>query len=296
MKKSKRDFTRDKKMEIFCGLLPIIILISIVTLLPSVSAFGISLFRTKYMNIESFVGLYNFIRFFSNTYAFLNIRSTLIFVVVSVVFSIPIAFILALLLNRSLPGTKFFRSILIIPYVLAQIVIALMWKWILDPTYGPVNYYFQQLFNIGKIDFIGSSILAMPTLILVNVWRTYPMPLIMILSALQTIPHELKEAALIDGASWHHIIRKITIPWVSYSVAIGAIMLTLENFTMVTLILIMTGGGPLRLTETLGMRVYIEAFQAWNISMAAAIGVMIFVCNTFFGYSYIRFIYKGIEA
>jgi multiple sugar transport system permease protein len=296
MKTMKAHFSNNTTREIILGLLPIILLVLFVTLVPSVSAFGISLFRSKFMNIESFVGLYNFMGFFSTPYAFMNILTTMVFVVSSVALSIPAAFLLALLLNRALPGTKFFRSILIIPYVIAQIVIALMWKWILDPTYGPVNYYFQQLFNIGKIDFVGSSLLAMPTVILANVWRTYPMPLILILSALQTIPHELTEAARIDGASWHHIIRKITIPWVSYSIAVGAVMLTLENFTNVTLILILTGGGPLRTTETLGVRVYIEAFQVWNISMAAAIGVIIFICNGFFGYSYMRFMYKDIDA
>jgi ABC-type sugar transport system permease subunit len=217
-----------------------------------------------------------------------DVVNSLKYVVGSLAISLPLGLALALALNRELPFIHAFRTIIIAPWVVSQTVAALLWVWLLDPAYGPIGYVLKSWLRLPGILFVGSPELAMPTLILANVWLSYPLATVLLLAALQTIPPDLYEAAQIDGCSSWKCFSSVTLPLLRSTLLSTAIMLTLQYFSMVTLIFVMTGGGPVGVTRVLALRVFLEGFVNYNVGYAAAIGMVIFLLNIVFSAAYIR--------
>lgn len=240
----------------------------------------------EYTKIVEYVGLKNFYIFFTDPYTWRSMKVSFIYVLGSVAVSLPLGIALAVVFNQKVRFKALFQSIIIIPWILAQIVAALLWKWLLDPVYGPINYLFDQA-GFNKIS-LGDLRWAMPILIFINVWKSYPFVMVLTLAALKTISKELYEAARIDGASEIQSFSRITIPLIMPTLIITLIQITLQSFNMITLIFILTGGGPLGLTETLSLRVYLDAFQYWNLSFSAIGGIVILLFNIIFSLIYIR--------
>ena len=168
-------------------------------------------------------------------------------------------------------------------------VTALLWGWIYNPLYGPINYLLSVLGG-GEIDFLGDPKIAMVSLILSNVWRTYPLAMVLLLAALQTIPLGLYEAAHVDGATRIQIFRYITLPMIQPTILITIIMLSSHYFNMVTQILFLTDGAPLGKTEVLSLRLFHELFISWKVGLAASIGILIVIFNVLFTLLYIKFL------
>jgi ABC-type sugar transport system permease subunit len=207
------------------------------------------------------------------------------YVIGTVLITIPLGYVYSLILTASIRGVIVFRSIILIPWIISQVVIALLWKWFLDGTYGPLIYYLSRL-NIKGIQFLGEKF-ALHTLVFANVWRTFPFAMVMLLASLQTIPGEIYESAKVDGANGFQVFWKITFPFTISTLLITIIMVTLESFNMVTLINTLTAGGPLAKTETLSLRVYKETFQNWRLDYATTTGVIILLFNIVFSLGYI---------
>lgn len=274
-----------KHWELIYLLLPGLLVIAAVTIYPAIYSFWVSFHKTSYTQVNEFVGLKNYISFFQNPISAKNISASLKYVFGTVFFSVPLGYFFALILKGDIGGVKFYRSVLLIPWIISQVVIALLWKWFLDGTYGPFVYTLERL-SFQKINFFGKE-RAMGTLIFSNVWRVYPYVMVMMLAALQTVPSELYESATIDGANKWQCFRSITFPYTVSTLLITVIMITLESFNMVTLINTLTGGGPLNLTYTLSLSVYRDAFQNWKIASASTTGVVILFFNVFFSLGYI---------
>ena len=274
-----------KHWELFYLLFPGLAVIIAVTFFPAVYALWVSFHETSYTNIGAFVGLKNYIKFFTNSSSLKLVTNSLTYVIGTVVFAVPIGYLFAIVLKGGIRGQKIFRSVLLIPWIISQVVIALLWKWFLDGTYGPFIYILEKL-GFSKINFFGKE-LAMATLIFTNVWRTYPFIMVMMLAAIQTVPSDLYESATIDGANPRQCFFSITLPYTMSTLLISVIMITLESFNMVTLINTLTGGGPLNRTYTLSLSVYRDAFQNWKIASASTTGVVILFFNVFFSLAYI---------
>lgn len=282
--KVRRTGVRNKEIAFF--LLPGTLLVFLVTIYPIYSSIRLSLFKTEYLKTVRFVWLGNYLTFFTDPSAIVNIKASLVYVLGTLALSIPLGFVLAIILNRNIRFKALFRSIVIIPWILAQVVVALLWKWLLDPIFGPVNYWLSQL-GLEKINPMGSQGWAMFTLILANIWRSYPYAMVLIMAALQTVPREVYESATIDGASGFGIFFRITLPLISSTLLITVITLTLNTLNMVTLIYVLTGGGPFGATEVLGVRVYREAFEYWHLGYATTGGMVMFLLNVIFSVMYI---------
>lgn len=279
-----RNWQKFKTLSFF--LLPGIALVCFITLYPILSTIKMSLYRMEYTKFIEYVGLKNFFIFLTNPYTWRSIKVSFVYVLGSVVISLPLGIALAVILNQEIRFKALFRSIIIIPWVLAQLVAALLWKWLLDPVYGPINYLFSQA-GFNKIS-LGDQKWTMLILIFVNVWRSYPFVMVLILAALQTVPKEFYEAAKIDGASKTQSFSRITIPLIMPTLIITLIQITLHSFNMVTLIFLLTGGGPLELTTTLSLKVYMDAFQYWKLPFSAIGGIVVLLFNIIFSLIYIR--------
>ena len=264
-----------------------LLLVILVSFYPIFYALRLSLYETNYMTIGRFIGLGNFLRAALDLRVHNSILISLGYVFGSLVLVVPIGLGLALVLNRPIRFRGFFRTILIFPWIVSQTVTAMLWSWLLNPSFGQVNYVIAAL-GFSRVMFIGNPDLAMKTLVAANVWQTYPYAMILCLAALQTIPNELYEAARIDGASPRECFRHVTLPLISNVLMVVVIMCTLHYFNMVTLMYVLTGGGPVFRTETLSLKVFLEAFSHWDMSLASTLGIVIFAFNIFFSLLYIK--------
>jgi len=266
---------------------PAVLLVGFISLYPIAYALYLSLFRTRYLERLAFVGLGNYQRLYLDPAFWQNLGHSLVYVFGSLVLVLPFGLSAAILLNQPIWGRAVLRALIILPWVISQTIIALLWSWLLNPDFGPAIYLFQRMGG-AKLTLLSDVQTALPTLIGVNVWGSYPMATVLLLAALQTIPPELKDAAKVDGTTrWQHFVH-ITLPFVQPTLLVATIMLTLLYFNMVTLILILTGGGPVGATEVLSLRAFKEGFDFWRIGFAASLGMVIFVFNVLFSLLYIR--------
>ena len=268
-------------------LLPALAVAALVVFYPIVFAVDLSLHETSFLKKGAFIGLQHYAAFFGSTGGWQVLKNSLVLVLGSTALAIPIGMGLALLLHMKIRLKAAFRMVLVLPWVISQVITALLWKWILNIQFGLTRLVTDAL-GLLPIDFVGEFETAMPTLILVNVWRTFPFAMLLLLAALQTVPRELHEAAEIDGAGAWSRFRHVTLPLIKSTVLVVAIMLSLSYFNHVDLPLILTGGGPLGETRILALAAYEEAFVLNKMGYGSAIAVVVFAVNILLSLVYLR--------
>ncbi|MCG8652705.1 MAG: sugar ABC transporter permease, partial [Pirellulales bacterium] len=216
-----------------------------------------------------------------------RIWNSFVFVAFTLVFAMPLGIGLALVLDGEVRFRTAIRTILIIPWLVSNIVGALLWAWILNAQFGPIAYA-ASLFGTTIPNAPTSLSLAMPSVVLVNVWSTYPLVMIFVLAALQTVPRELHEAASIDGATAVQRFASVTFPCIKNTLLVALVLTTLWSFNMVTIILVMTGGGPVGATDTMAFNIWEEGFRLYRMGMASTGAVVVFVINIAFAIAYMR--------
>jgi multiple sugar transport system permease protein len=280
----------DKLPYIFVA--PALLVLLLVAAYPVFFAVQRSFYATKFLELGTYVGWRHYIEFFTQPHGWLTIRNSLVFSVACVALTLPFSILLALILNRPLPFRTTIRTLLILPWIVSQTIAGLLWGWVLNPSFGPVPYFIGSLFGT-RVAFFQDPNLAMAATVVANVWQSYGLSFVLVLAALQTIPDDLYEAAELDGAGRWDRLRWITLPLLRPTLAISLIVLTLHNLNMVSLILVLTGGGPAGATETLSVRVFNEAFQFQNMGLAAMMGVIIAALNFAFSVAYLRVLRRG---
>jgi ABC-type sugar transport system permease subunit len=180
-----------------------------------------------------------------------------------------------------------FRTILILPWLISNLVGALLWAWIGNPQYGLLPYLLQQV-GITMPNIITNPAAAMASVILASVWASTPLVMVFVLAALQSVPTDLTEAARIDGASPWRRFWKITLPLVRNTTMMAVVLTSLHAFKSVEIILVMTGGGPNGATETMATKVFHEAFTLLRIGVGSAGAVVIFLLNLAFTTAFVR--------
>lgn len=268
---------------------PVVVLILLVIFLPIIYALWLSTQKTDFTTPIAFIGLHNYINIFTDPDInfFNSLKSSLQFVVGSLAITIPFALILAVLLNKNIKYKAFFRSIFVLPWVISQVAAALIWSWLYNTNYGPLTYLLKVL-GFKAIKFLGDPNYAMISVIFTNVWRTYPFAMILMLAALQSIPEELVEASRVDGANSLQIFFRVKLPLIQNVIMNVFILLSLLYFNTVTVILILTEGGPLNLTYTLALKTFKESFFYWRFSTGVTLGIIIFIINILISLLYIK--------
>jgi arabinogalactan oligomer/maltooligosaccharide transport system permease protein len=202
---------------------------------------------------------------------------TIIWTVANVFFHVVLGVFLALLLNQKIRGRSVYRTLLILPWAIPQYIVALTWRGMFNYEYGSINIILTKYLHLPAVEWLKSPTEAFLACILTNVWLGFPFMMVVALGALQSIPHELYEAADIDGASWYHKLKNITIPLIR-PVMIPAITLgivwTFNNLNIVWLV--SNGGEPSDNTHILVSFVYKAAFNLYRYGYAAALSMVIF--------------------
>jgi len=266
---------------------PAFVLIASVSFIPIGYAIVQSFFRSPTLQLGRFVGLSNYGDFFLARQGIETVQNSLIFVAGTVLIAVPFGFALALIVNAPIPFRGLFRTILILPWLISNLVGALLWAWIGNPQYGLLPYLLQQI-GVTMPNIITDPAAAMGSVIVASVWASTPLVMVFVLAALQSVPSDLVEAARIDGASPWRRFWKITLPFVRNTTMMAVVLTSLHAFKSVEIILVMTGGGPNGATETLATKVFHEAFTLLRIGVGSAGAVMIFLLNLAFTMTFVR--------
>ena len=238
-----------------------------------------------------FAGLENYQTIFSDSVFWQAIGHTLYFTIMSVVFHLLIGLAFALMLNNSRinPAIKsLFRVLYILPWLFTAVIIAIIWRLLLDPN-GVVNSVLMALHIVDfKVEWFSSTRTALHALTFVNIWAGYPLYMVSLLAGLQGISRDLYEAASIDGARAFQKFLFITIPQlrpIMIGIALMDFIWTMQVFPLVWMT---TGGGPIYATEVLSTYTYKLAFSNYQFSLASASAVCILVMSLSVTYFYIR--------
>jgi multiple sugar transport system permease protein len=270
-----------------------VLLILAFTIVPAVYAFIMSLYKVNFVQLTDFVGFQNYVNVLTDPQTQVNLTVTLKFVAAALAGTVLTAFGLALILNRPLPGRSFFRTAIMIPWVTTQVVSTLLVKWMLDFQYGFVNQLLRAV-GLVPISFLGNAKYAMFSLVGITIWRSAAYGMVLLLAGLQTIPGELYEAAEVDGANAYRRFVAITMPLIRGPLLIMVVMESMGLVSLVTPILVLTGGGPADATEVLALRLFREAFTNFNMGLGATIAMVIFALDIVLSLVYIRLLRQKV--
>lgn len=257
-------------------LLPALVLVLVVVFAPMVEAVLTSLYDLILWkpNAARFVGLGNYIKLFLDPVFWIALGHTAIWIGLTVPLQMGLGLVAALLLNREFPWRGLARALVIIPWALPSVVIALMWRWIYDPNTGILNDLLLRLSMIQTaVPWLADPDVALYAVIATLTWQGFPFFAVMILAGLQGIPKSQYEAAAIDGASAWRQFRHITLPGIAPVLATAGLLRVIWVANSMDVIFVMTGGGPGYATHTLPLYAFIRARQNLDFGYGTSIAV-----------------------
>lgn len=217
----------------------------------------------------------NYSKVLANPETWQSLGITAIYTAVTVAGAIAIAMAAALMLRREMPGRRWLRTLVLIPWPVPGVIATVMFVWMLDGTYGVINFIMRTIGLIQEnIPWFFNPETALIGVLMPTIWVAYPLCTMMILASLQSVPKELYEAAKVDGATPYQQFRFITWPAVQSTTVLAMIITGLWCFTTFDFVYAITRGGPNRATETLAVAIYNEAFQFFHLPYASALGVV----------------------
>jgi multiple sugar transport system permease protein len=265
-----------KNLISYLMLSPVLVFFIIFVYYPIImSAIG-SFFDWTILGKFEFIGFNNYKELFQSSLFRKSLSNTLYYVIFSVSISTVLAFFLAFLLNRIPKFNSFFRTTYFVPVVTSLVAISIVWKWIFEPRVGILNY-FLSLFNIPSKAWLLNEKLAMPSVILMSIWKNTGFYMIIFLTGLKGISRDYYEAAEIDGASTWQQIRFITLPLLTPITFFVLTMNMLRAWQVFPEIFVMTQGGPVDATRVVVFDIWEYAFQYLRLGYGSAASYVLFI-------------------
>lgn len=256
---------------------PLVALIAAFVLYPMAQGVRVSLYDSRDLvpRPEEFAGLANFAWLLRSPATVKSVRVTVLYVAVTTVAATLVGLASALVLNASFRGRALFRAAVTIPWGTPLVASALIWFWMFDPQYGVVNYAVRGLgLTVQGIPWLISPQWALPAVMTVDVWRTFPFGTLVLLTALQGIDPDLYGAAAVDGAGRAAVFRHVVLPSIRPSLLILCLLYTIWGMKRFDTIWILTQGGPADATNVLSVFIYREAFRNFRIGQASAMALV----------------------
>ncbi|MDF3308378.1 sugar ABC transporter permease [Rhodococcus sp. T2V] len=277
-------------------LLPALIFMIVVTQIPFLFTLYYS---TQSWNLvrpgsREFVGLQNYVDVFKDSQFREVAVNTVILIVGTVLISVVLGLLLALLLDRAFLGRGIVRTLLITPFLVTPVAGALLWKTTMfDPVFGIVNFVLSP-FGVGQVDWVSRFPLAA---VMVNlVWQWTPFMMLLILAGLQSMPRDILEAARVDGAKPFAMFRELTLPHLRRFIELGAVLGAIYLINTFDAIYMMTQGGPGTASSNLPFYIYQRAFLGFDIGQAAAMGVIVVIATIVVATLALRLIFKSFTG
>ncbi|MCZ7854656.1 MULTISPECIES: carbohydrate ABC transporter permease [Agrobacterium] len=266
---------------------PAVLILFLVTLYPTAFVAWLSFQKTKYYELAGFVGLANYQEVLTSPEFWDTTLISLIYVFGSLAGAVILGMAAALLLNNAGVTGSALRVFILFPWTLSMSVVGSIWLWLLNPSFGPIPYLIQATgFDPGLM--LGDPGLALPLITLVTAWWSFPYVMVMATAAMQSIPKELYEAVEIDGGGALVKFRYVTLTHIMPTLGSAALTLSIIYLTLMTLIIVMTGGGPLGSTTTLSFEAFRGTIQAVNIGPTAVVSIVVLFLNVALGALYTR--------
>lgn len=287
---------RQRTLFAYYLILPSLVLITLLNLVPIIEGVIVS-FQNHNMlrpNPDAFVGAKHYVRAIYETSDFWHsLGRTVIWTVGAVAGGYVVGLSLALLLNMDIRGRSLFRALFLIPWVIPDVATALLWKWLYADEFGVINFLLTKFSIVNKpVLWLSDPTLAMAAVILVQVWKLYPVMFIVLLAALQNVPKDLYEAAKIDGTSAVQRLWFVTLPLIRPTSVIITLLASIWTFQAFDIVYLLTGGGPAGATEILPVLIYEKAFWGSQIGYATALGMLMLVCLLIISVAYL-FVYRS---
>jgi multiple sugar transport system permease protein len=238
---------------------------------PLVSSFLLSL-HEYHIDSRSFtwVGWGNYASIFHNPEFYTAFRNTVVFTFATVGVELALGMALAVFMTRRMGGKNLVRTLLIIPMMTTPMVVGLMWRFLFNTDFGIVDYVLRLLFGLPPINWLGSAPYSLISLIIVDIWQWTPFAFLIFYAAIETIPHELIEAARVDGARGVQVFRHITVPLLLPVISIVVLFRGMDSFRAFDTVYTLTFGGPGRDSATLSFLAYLEGFSFSHLGLASA--------------------------
>lgn len=269
--------------------LPTLIIYAVFIIVPVFVAIYYSFTDYSGLGKAGFVGIQNYTRMFHDTLFLIALRNTVVVLICSVVFLLAGSFLTALLMNVSFRGNAFFKMVVFAPYVIAPIIIGIIWGYLLNPKYGLVNSVLRNLgLDALAIEWIGGTKWSPLALAIVFTWQVLGFHATIFLSGIKTIPGDIYEACSIDGANAVQRLFYVTIPMLKETFIINIVLIVTGVFKIYELVYQMTGGGPAHQSELLTSYMYFTVFSSRRYGYGMAIAVAILVLSIIGSFSYIK--------
>ena len=256
---------------------PAVLVMAAACLYPVLSAFQLSLFDWSMGTPWSgarWVGLDNFVSAFSNPRVWSSLWTTLMFAAVCVSAEMALGIGLALALEHPVRGMAFFRTLFILPMMIAPIAVGLTWRYLFDAQFGLINAVLA-LFGISAKIWLADPTLAFVSIVIADIWQWTPFVFIMIIAALANVDSAVIEASRIDGARWWQMTFLVKLPMIMHVIAITLMMRLIDAFRVLEVIYVLTFGGPGDSTEILSLHIYKTAFVGQQLGVAGAVSVLL---------------------
>ena len=267
-----------KRLEIAFFVAPALLLFLFFVVVPIIRAIQLSAYRWKgYGPLVDFVGLKNYSSVLQNevfTDAFMH---NITIVVFSILIQLPLGLAVALLLDRRIRGRGLLRTIVFVPYVLAEVIAGVVWYQLLQPESGVIDALITSVgLTPPEQGFLGTPNLALATVFVVLTWKYLGLAILLFLAGLQGVPTDLYEAAQLDGASWWQVQRRIAIPLLGPTIRTWCFLSMIGSLQLFDMVWILTGGGPANATTTMATYLINQGTGRHNYGIAGAASVILF--------------------
>jgi multiple sugar transport system permease protein len=262
---------------------------------PVLAGLVLSFMEWDLLSTPIWVGLDNYIKMFTKDNLFWkSLWNSIYYSILTIPVGIGISLILAILVNRDMPGINFFKSALFLPVVSAITAIALVWKWLYNPEFGIFNYILE-LLGLPPLDWLNDPRLAMPSIALMSIWKNMGYNMVILLAGLKGIPRQLYEASAIDGASGWTTFRYITVPLLTPVLFFVFVTSTIGSLQVFGEVYVMTEGGPANATMVYNYLLYQNAFVWFKMGYASALGYFLFLLILLLTLGQLRFMGQRVN-
>jgi len=265
-----------KRSALYWFIVPALVAITAIIAFPWAFTLWMSLFDWKIGSPSTFTGLGNYVALLTDRRFIEAIGHTLFFTLLAVVGPLLLGTVAALVFNQKFPLRGFVRGLFTLPMMATPVAIALVWTMMFHPQQGVLNYLLS-LVGIAPSEWVYSPRLAIPCLVMVDIWQWTPLVMLIVLGGLASMPADPFEAAYMEGASRWQTFRYITLPMILPFVMIAAVVRLIDALKTFDTIYVITQGGPGTASETINLYLYLQAFSFYQVGKASAVVVVFFV-------------------
>lgn len=272
----RKKANRKKALTGYLFIAPAFLGLVVFIFIPTAAAFVLSFFDWNIVNTPKGIGTENYLKLFRDPLFWNAIKTTLLYMVVHIPASLTLAFFMALAMKKKIRGKGLFRAAYILPWIITPVVVGFVWKWLLDPTFGVLNYFCKSV-GLDISVLVNAEWFPMVSIAVINMWVYCGYHMLIFTAGLGNIPETLYEAAKIDGATSFQRVKSITLPLMRPTIMFAVITSVIGSFQIFDLIFGMYQGGPGDATRVYYYYIYNNAFQYFKMGYACAMSVILFV-------------------